>query len=110
VIHNRRVYQVSTFASIEAMVAELTRVSTWTLCSAFEAEGLTLFNDAFGEDGAQEYAVFRGGEQIESLTVSWMTAARLVELLRGLAAGGGVTYGTGRPSTDHGREPCRFCR
>lgn len=109
-IHNRRVYQVSTFSSVEAMVEELTRVSTWTLCSAFEAEGLTLFNDAFGEDGAQEYAVFRGEEQIESLTVSWMTAARLVELLRGLVAGGGVTYGTGRPSTDHGREPCRFCR
>jgi hypothetical protein len=110
VIHNRRVYQVSTCVSIEAIVEEMTRASTWTLCSAFDAEGLTLFNDAFSEDGAQEYAVFRGEEQIESLTVSWMTKERLLELLRGLAGGGGVSYGTGRPSTDHGREPCRFCR
>jgi len=109
VIHSRRVYQVSTFASIEAMVAELTRVSTWTLCSAFEAEGLTLFNDAFSENGAQEYAVFRGDEQIESLTVSWMTEERLSKLLRELVAGGGVHYATGRPSTAHD-EPCAFCR
>lgn len=108
-IHTKRFYQVSTQPSIEALADELTRVSTWTLCSAFEAEGLTLFNDAFSEDGAQEYAVFRGDEQIESLTVSWMSKEQLLETLRMLAAGGGVHYATGRPSTEHGGERCMFC-
>ena len=109
-IHATRIYQVAEHPSVEALAHELKRVWTWTLCSAFAAEGLTLFNDAFSEDGAQEYAVFRGEKQIESLTVSWMTEEQLVELLRELAAGGGVEYGSGRPSTDHSSlDRCMYC-
>ena len=101
-LHPNRIYLVSHHPSVAALAHELKRVSTWTLCTAFEAEGLTLFNDATGEDGAQEYAVYRGGEQIESLTTSWMTEEALVEELRALVAGGGVAFGTSpRPSTDH---------
>lgn len=109
-IHATRVYGLAHLPTLEAMVDEITRVSTWTLCSAFEAEGLTLFNDAFSENGAQEYAVFRGEEQVESLTVSWMTPARLLGVLREVAAGGGVSMGHGRPSTDHQPGGCAFCR
>jgi hypothetical protein len=109
-LHERRVYQVAEFPTVEALAREIMRVSTWTLCSAFAAEGLTLFNDSLSENGAQEYAVYRGEKQIESLTTSWMTEEQLVALLRELAAGGGVAYGGGRPSTDHGSlERCMFC-
>jgi hypothetical protein len=109
-IHDKRIFQVSEQPSVQALAHELKRVSTWTLCSAFAAEGLTLFNDAFSENGAQEYAVFRGDEQIESLTTSWMTEEQLVELLEHLVAGGGVSFGRGRPSTDHSSlERCMYC-
>ena len=55
--------------------------------------------------------VLRGDEQIESLTVSWMTSENLTEILRTLAAGGGINFATGRPSTDHPVSPerCMFC-
>lgn len=109
-IHHQRVYGVARLPTLAAIVDELTRVSTWTLCSAFEAEGLTLFNDAFSENGAQEYAVFRGDQQVESLTVSWMTPAELLEILREVAAGSGVVMSGPRPSTDHQSGTCAFCR
>jgi hypothetical protein len=59
---------------------------TWTLCSAFRVGSLTLFNDATSEDGAQEYAVFREGVQVESLTCSWMKPDALAATLRELDA------------------------
>jgi hypothetical protein len=110
-IHTNRRFQVATFPTPEALAAELHRVSTWTLCSAFATGDITLFNDSFSENGAQEYAVFRGDEQIESLTVSWMTSENLTEILRTLAAGGGIHFATGRPSTEHPTSPerCMFC-
>lgn len=110
-IHKNRRYLVTTLPTPEALATEMHRVSTWTLCTAFAVGDITLFNDAFSEDGAQEYAVFRGDEQIESLTVSWMTTERLTEVLRDLVAGGGIHMATGRPSSDHPAAPerCMFC-
>lgn len=109
-IHERRIYAVTELPTVEALAHEIKRVSTWTLCTAFAAEGLTLFNDAFSENGAQEYAVFRGERQVESLTTSWMTEESLIELLRKIVTGGGIDMGSGRPSTDHDSiERCMLC-
>jgi hypothetical protein len=36
---------------------------------------------------AQEYAVYKEGRQIESLTVSWMTPAELQDVIEGLLRG-----------------------
>jgi hypothetical protein len=59
-------------ASIDELVENFTQY-TWTLCTAFALQDLIFFNDSFSEDGAQEYAVVRAGQQIESITVSWMS-------------------------------------
>src|SRR6266446_7026540 len=62
----------------EELTEKLTQ-HTWTLCACFEYQKLLLANDSFSEDGAQEYAVYHEGREIESLTVSWMTHERLQE-------------------------------
>lgn len=80
-VHTNRRHSVREFASIEAMVDGILRCATWTACTGFKASTLTLLNDSFTEDSAQEYAVARNGRQIESLTVSWMDRARLMDLL-----------------------------
>jgi hypothetical protein len=48
---------------------------SWCLCTGFRVivDGVEILalNDAFSEDGAQEFAILRNGEQAESLTISW---------------------------------------
>jgi hypothetical protein len=85
-IHHHRTFAVGGIGSLDELVEKLTD-RTWTLCTCFAYQGLLLANDSFSEDGAQEYAVYKDGRQIESLTVSWMTRASLREVLQGLLEG-----------------------
>ena len=85
-------YGIAPYTDLTQLVTALCD-QTWTTCQGFSWSGLLLLNDSFSADGAQEYAVIRGGRQIESLTVSWMTAADLATTLQDLAAGGGGDYG-----------------
>ena len=85
-IHHQRRFAVTVIDSIEELVRQLTHY-TYTLCTCLEYQGLLLANDSFSEDGAQEYAVYKDGRQIESLTVSWMTQAQLREVIEGLLRG-----------------------
>ncbi len=85
-LHHHRRFGVTVIPSIEELTEQLTRY-TWTLCTCFEYQGLLLANDSFSENGAQEYAVYKEGRQIESLTVSWMTRERLQEVIEGLVRG-----------------------
>src|SRR5512145_3001867 len=85
-IHHHRVFGVTVIDDLAALVEQLTD-RTWTLCTCFAYQGLLLANDSFSEDGAQEYAVYKDGRQIESLTVSWMTRESLKEVVEGLVAG-----------------------
>lgn len=85
-IHHHRTFGVSIVESLTELVDKLTE-HTWTLCTCFAYQGLLLANDSFSEDGAQEYAVYQDGWQIESLTVSWMTRERLAEVIQGLLSG-----------------------
>ena len=75
------------------------RRSPWAL-----ALGVVTLNDAFSEDGAQEYAVVRVLDRVspqtyrvvltESITVTWIDRAeRVAELLRQAMAPGAPTYG-----------------
>jgi hypothetical protein len=93
---NRR-FSIADRYSLTELAEKLTTMS-WCLCNGFLAEGLLLLNDAFSEDGAQEFAVFRCPfslaeleaeprtlDQLESLTCSWMTEDRLRALLYALA-------------------------
>ena len=85
-LFSRRVFQVAAVPTAEELAQKLTE-RTWVLCQAFELEGLIFLNDSTGEDGAQEYAVFRGDEQVESITFGWCSEARALELIRELQAG-----------------------
>lgn len=66
----KRGHSVHKLSSIREL-AETLYGHSWTVCSGFAAENLIAVNDATGPDGAQEYAIIRNGEQVESLTVSW---------------------------------------
>lgn len=85
-IHYQRTFGVRGVESLDELVEQLT-TRTWTLCACFAYQGLFLANDSFSEDGAQEYAVYQEGRQIESLTVSWMTRESLHEVIQGLLRG-----------------------
>jgi hypothetical protein len=80
-LHPKRLFQVTEVTSAEELAQKLTEM-TWTLCQGFRLGELLFVNDSFSEDGAQEYAVFRGDEQVESVTFGWCKEARALELIR----------------------------
>ena len=110
-LHHHRRFGVGVVASIEELTEKLTQ-HIWTRCTCFEYQGFLLANDSFSEDGAQEYAVYREGRQIESLTVSWMTQERLQEVIEALVRGEYTEYGPVEPlHTEPAREhTCRLCQ
>ena len=95
-MHHHRRFAVTVVSSMEELTEKLTQ-HTWTLCTCFAYQGLLLANDSFSEDGAQEYAVYREGRQIESLTVSWMTRERLQQVIEALLRGEYTEYGSVAP-------------
>jgi hypothetical protein len=71
--HTKRIWVISDEPSAPDLAASLAH-RTWTLCTGFRHEGYLFLNDSTSENGAQEYAVVKEatGQQVESLTVSWM--------------------------------------
>lgn len=89
-LHTKRRHLVSPVETLAELVEKL-RHHSWCTCSAFSWGGLVCRNDSTGPDGAQEFAIFKGDEQIESLTVSWYESdAQLAADLANLAATGTV--------------------
>lgn len=89
--HRTRVWNPHPVESAEVLAKKLTDV-TWTGCTAFELGGYLFLNDATSGDGAQEFAVVKrlpdgSCEQIESITFSWCTYERALELIRRTLAG-----------------------
>ncbi len=89
--HSKRRWCVAPVESAEVLAEKLTE-HTWTLCTAFSLGGYLFLNDATSEDGAQEYAVLKVSEagvhiQVESITFSWCTRERALELIREVLAG-----------------------
>jgi hypothetical protein len=73
-MHTRRRFVVFEVASAEDLAEKLTQHS-WCGCNAFRLGELLFLNDSTSPDGAQEFAVVRGGRQIETITFSWCTEA-----------------------------------
>ena len=98
-IHATRVFQVIEEVRSIADLAENLTENTQTLCTAFklvsapDAEPLLFLNDSFSENSAQEYAVVRGGRQVESITFSWCSRAEAHNHINWLVEGGGGDYG-----------------
>lgn len=89
-LHSKRVWSVSPAESAEWLAERLTQ-HTWCGCNGFALGGYLFVNDATCADGAQEYGVLlrrdHQYEQIESLTFSWMTPDRALDLIRRVLAG-----------------------
>jgi hypothetical protein len=117
VMHRKRCWGVARKTRVE--LAELLTSMTWTLCTALQTEGGSIWaNDATSEDGAGEYAVLRflGGQwrQVESITASWCSRERLLlyaeQADRGEFDSLNYCYGmveASRIEFDH--RPCRHC-
>lgn len=110
-LHHHRKFAATVVPSIRELTEKLTE-HTWTLCTCFEYQGLLLANDSFSGDGAQEYAVYKEGRQIESLTVSWMTRERIQEVIEALLRGEYTEYGPIAPlHTEFASEhSCSLCQ
>lgn len=90
-LHKKRTWCLSSATSAEELAEKLTE-HTWTGCTAFALGGYLFLNDATSGDGAQEYAVLRQEAhgrwfQIESITFSWCSTERALELIREVLAG-----------------------
>jgi hypothetical protein len=116
-MHRKRSWGVARKSREE--LAELLTSMTWTLCTAFQTEGGTVWaNDATSEDGAGEYALLRFLDvkwcQVDSITASWCSAEKLRLIAeqadRGEFDGLDYRYGTveaARLEFEH--KPCRHC-
>lgn len=113
-LHERRRFHIADVQSVDELCEKLTR-QTWTLCTAFRlrAKGQTLLflNDSTSEDGAQEYAVFAGKRQVESVTFGWCTPERAGEIVRGVLHGEVVDMGSFELHLDESPlHVCTLCR
>lgn len=90
------------------------------LCTTFQVGDYYWLNDASCEDGAWEYAVYKGINnsqylKIESVTVSWCTDEKLMTYIRECLAGewdNNPAWLHSEPvelNFNHG-DSCRFCR
>ncbi len=85
-IHKTRMFSVKKVESTEELAHMLTE-RTWCLCNGFQLGDLYFLNDSFSEDGAQEYAVFKDGHQIESITFGWCSFDEALRLINDLMSG-----------------------
>ena len=77
-LHDTRVWGEPVEVTLDEFIDKVTNY-TWTNCTAWKVGPYVFVNDAFGGDGAQEYAVLEQDAegnwfQIESWTCSWMDA------------------------------------
>lgn len=82
-MHKNRVWCVVNVEDA-GMLARMLAERVFALCSGFRHAGYLYLNG-----GAQEYAVIREstGRQVESITFSWCTPERALELIRDVSAG-----------------------
>lgn len=110
VIHAKRRFAVSVVESAEQLAEKLTEYY-WTRCTGFQLFGLLFLNDSFSEDGAQEWAVYRAGCQLDTVTFSWCSRDRALEIIQNLLkregeGSSGVLPRT-EPADQHGS--CPLC-
>ena len=87
-LHTRRAWTVANVQT-EAELAQRLTEHTWCSCAGFRLSGYLFLNDATGPMGAQEYAVINEstGAQIESITFSWCSYYRALQLICEILAG-----------------------
>lgn len=87
-IHQRRTWAAEPVTNLPALANRLVH-GRFPLCQGFGVGPYLLLNDSTTAEGPQEYGVVRpDGLQIWTLTVTWMRAQRLEQVLRYIARGG----------------------
>ena len=104
--------------SPEALAEKLSNHS-WCCCNGFRLGKYLFLNDAFSEDGAQEFGVLidDGGDvyrQLDSATISWMEADDVLAYVLSVSNGelDDAAYATlpkDRVQTPKERGRCRLC-
>lgn len=83
-VHKDRIFAITEVETLEKLAGMVTEY-TWTLCSGFKCGNVILLNDSFSENGCQEYVLVletpEGLIEAESITVSWCSPERLVEII-----------------------------
>ncbi len=118
--HKKRMWSVTSVGSPDDLAEKLTQW-TWTGCTAFELAGYLFANDATSANGAQEYGVLKPDQQgrdliqIESITFSWCTEIRALDLIQRIlnrefetTAYGHVSRSRFQTTAEHGF--CPLCR
>lgn len=90
-LHRNRIWQLSSVSTAEELAHKLTQY-TWTCCTAISFGGYLFANDATSADGAQEYAILKPSAagalvQVESITFSWCSEPKALELIRRITSG-----------------------
>jgi len=87
-LHTRRIWTVANVPSEEDLAAKLVD-HIWCTCNGFRFRGYLFLNDATCPDGAQEYAIIKEitGLQVESITFSWCSYYRALQLICEIVAG-----------------------
>ena len=116
-LHRKRIWSIFLAESPRWLAEQVTQY-TYCGCNGFRLGKYVFVNDATCADGAQEYAVLKSvGDhyvQIESLTFSWMTEAKALDIIRRVLAGdfdntqyGAIDPGRLQTPEEHGR--CHLC-
>lgn len=122
-MHDRD-WNIKTYTDLDELCREACRDITWTLCTGFRWQNVTLLNDSFSEDSIAEFALVidivvdgeqaKSGTQLDSITVSWCKPVRLAEIIRETLADlanradRGQTYGVVEFGQHDGE--CYLCR
>lgn len=91
-LHRNRIWNLIEIGSRPELAHKLSQF-TWPECQAMSLQGYVFANDSTSPDGAQEYAILKphaDGEmlvQIESITFSWCTEERALELITQVCSG-----------------------
>lgn len=109
-LHKTRVHIEPLRVPTPEYLARYLATQTWTLCQAFAWGDLLLLNDSTSEDGASEWAIVKGGRQVESITFSWCTEEEALSYLLRLQAGELCTdTGPLEPRFHPRTQPCAAC-
>ena len=111
-MHKSRRYVVRAMATLADTVAKLAH-GNYCGCVGISFNGTVYLNDATSGDGVEEWAVFRNGRQVESITFGWMSPAEIEETVRRMDAepwdafkGRGSSLPQIQTRQEHGTCPC----
>ncbi len=118
-LHRNRIWSLQSIGTRELLAYKLAHLS-WTSCQAFGLEGYIFANDSTDPEGSQEYAVLKayGNSshlvQIESVTFSWCSEQRSLDLVKQACIGnfdhqrfGEIARSRFQTDAEHGR--CPLC-